>query len=106
MPSIDEIRAQIQALQKQEREILLKEKDAVISQIKKQIAQYNLTASNLGFTTKKNAGSQKTKATSGSGKLTKYKKGDETWSGGRGPKPKWVKAVLDAGEDIEKYKVD
>ena len=42
---------------------------------------------------------------SGQLKLVKYKKGEETWSGGRGPKPKWVKALMDAGENIEKYKV-
>lgn len=29
----------------------------------------------------------------------------ETWGGGRGRKPAWVQAILDAGGDIEKYKV-
>ena len=29
----------------------------------------------------------------------------ETWSGGRGRKPGWVQAILDAGGDIEKYHV-
>jgi DNA-binding protein H-NS len=29
----------------------------------------------------------------------------ETWGGGRGRKPGWVQAILDAGGDIEKYKV-
>lgn len=105
MPSITEIRAQIQALQKQEKDILLKEKDAVISQIKKQIVEYSLTASSLGFSAKKASFGQKTKTASSVGKLVKYKKGEETWSGGRGPKPKWVKALMDAGENIEKYKV-
>ena len=105
MPSITEIRAQIQALQKQEKDILLKEKDTVISQIKKQIAEYSLTASSLGFSGKKASSGQKAKTASSLGKLVKYKKGEETWSGGRGPKPKWVKALMDAGENIEKYKV-
>ena len=30
----------------------------------------------------------------------------ETWSGGRGRKPAWVQAILDAGGDIEKYRVN
>ena len=29
----------------------------------------------------------------------------EGWTGGRGPTPKWVKDVKDAGGDIEKYRV-
>lgn len=29
----------------------------------------------------------------------------ETWGGGRGRKPGWVQAIVDAGGDIEKYKV-
>lgn len=29
----------------------------------------------------------------------------ETWGGGRGRKPAWVQAIIDAGGDIEKFKV-
>lgn len=29
----------------------------------------------------------------------------QTWSGGRGRKPAWIQALLDAKEDIEKYRV-
>jgi len=29
----------------------------------------------------------------------------ETWGGGRGRKPAWVQAILDAGGNIEKFKV-
>ena len=29
----------------------------------------------------------------------------ETWGGGRGRKPAWVQSILDAGGDIEKFKV-
>lgn len=29
----------------------------------------------------------------------------ETWGGGRGRKPAWVQAILDAGGDIEKFKI-
>lgn len=29
----------------------------------------------------------------------------ETWGGGRGRKPAWIQALLDAGESLEKYRV-
>lgn len=29
----------------------------------------------------------------------------ETWGGGRGRKPAWVQTILDAGGDIEKFKI-
>ena len=29
-----------------------------------------------------------------------------TWHGGKGPNPKWVKAIKDAGGNIEKYRVN
>jgi len=36
----------------------------------------------------------------------KYSDGNaNTWNGGRGKRPKWVKDIIDAGGDIEKYRV-
>lgn len=34
----------------------------------------------------------------------KYRRGDETWSG-LGRRPKWIAELVDAGEDIEQFRV-
>lgn len=48
----------------------------------------------------------KAKATKRAPGTVKYKDGNgNTWGGGKGPRPGWVKAIQDAGGDVEKYRV-
>jgi DNA-binding protein H-NS len=100
-----DIKAQIAELQKRAEEIVQAEKASLIEDMKSKIADYGITASDLGFV----VGGAKTAVKSSSSKtkaVAKYKNNQgETWSGGRGPKPKWVKEILDAGGDIEKYRI-
>jgi DNA-binding protein H-NS len=109
MPTLAEIRAQIEALQQQEEEILAQERDAVIAQIKQQIVDYRLSATDLGLTIGSPSPAQRAVWSAASvapvEKTIKYRRGDDTWSGGRGPKPKWVRELIEHGEDIEQYRV-
>lgn len=62
---------------------------------------YGLTLQDIG-------GADKTprRRSGGSAKKVKYRgPNGETWSGGRGRKPKWVQAVLKAGKKIEAFAV-
>jgi len=107
MPTLAEIRAQIEALQQQEEEIMSQERDTVIAQIKQQIADFRLSAADLGITIGAPGPGPRAAVWSAPAaeKTVKYRRGDDTWSGGRGPKPKWIRDLLEHGEDIEQYRV-
>lgn len=102
-PTFAEIQAQIKKLQEQAEEIKAEEISTVVADIKEKIAQYGLTAEDLGLSAPvAKKGAKKTAKDS----TVMYKNGDLTWSGStRGRKPDWVKEILDAGGDIEKYRV-
>lgn len=104
-PTYDELQAQIKKLQAQAETVRATEIEGVLADVQAKIAKYGLTAEQLGFVT---AAKKTTKKASPSkvAAEVKYQKGDLTWSGAsRGRKPQWVKDALEAGEDIEKYKI-
>lgn len=105
MTTLAEIHAKIEELKKLEAELLAKEREPIIAQMKEHIATYKITAAELGFT--KSMGEKVARATKKSTEaaVVQYRDGDNTWSGGRGRKPNWVLEKINAGEDIEKYKV-
>jgi DNA-binding protein H-NS len=104
MATLSDIRSQIEQLQRQEREIIANEKKSVIAQIRQQIAEYGISSADLGFPAGDGAARGR-KARSAPAPV-KYRRGDDTWSGGRGRKPQWVQEVLAAGESIETYRVE
>ena len=99
-----DIDAKIAELQREKAEIVAAEKTAIIAEMKENIATYGITAAELGF-----GGAPAKAASKSSAVKTKapvmYKNGDKTWSGGRGPRPKWVKELEAAGGNIEDYKI-
>ncbi|MFV2028843.1 H-NS family nucleoid-associated regulatory protein [Neisseria sp. S1] len=98
MATYAELQAQIKKLQEQADALKKAERKAVIAEIKEKIAAYDLTAEQLGLAPSKRAKKEST---------VMYQKGDLTWSGSsRGRKPAWVNEVIEAGEDIEKYRVN
>lgn len=105
MPTLAEVRAQLEVLKKQEAELLAKEREPIIAQMKENIAAYRITATELGFA--KSMGEKVARATKKNSEeaVVKYRDGENTWSGGRGRKPNWVLEKINAGEDIEKYLV-
>jgi DNA-binding protein H-NS len=101
MPTLAEIRSQIAELEKQAQSIVVTEKRTVIAEIKKLMNEYDLTAEDLEKTVRAPKAPKAPKTPS----VIKYRKSDsETWVG-RGPKPQWVKAAEEAGENIEQYRV-
>ena len=104
MSTYAELQAQIKKLQEQAEQVKNKELETVVADIKQKISEYGLTAEQLGLAT----ATRKGKGNKGAAKesTVMYKKGDQTWSGAaRGRKPDWVKEILDAGGDIEQYRV-
>lgn len=105
MPTYQELQAQIKQLQDQAEKLLEAEISSVINEVKAKISQYNLTAEQLGLSSGRAAPRKRASAAAKSGPLYRNENGD-TWSGAsRGRKPAWIKQVLDAGGDIEKYRV-
>lgn len=101
MTTYAEPQAQIKKLQEQQ--VKAKELETVIADIKKKISEYGLKAQDLGFTS---TTGKATKKAAAKDSTVMYKKGDQTWSGAaRGRKLDWVKEILDAGGDIEQYRV-
>ena len=108
---IQEQIAVLQAKSKALQEALLSDE---IKAIKLKIKEFGLKPQQL-FSAAVLAGEVKEEPTSMGEKIAKAAKtptevkyrgpNGETWSGGRGRKPGWVQAIVDAGGNIEDYKV-
>ena len=98
MEALKEVEAQLAAIRAANR-------DTKLIEIKKQIADYGFSAADVfgaipAQSKSKKAPKVKTEL------AVKYRdENGNTWHGGKGPNPKWVKAIKDAGGDIEKYRV-
>ena len=107
-----EIQKQIEQLQKEAEQIKQQEAEEVLGRIKEAIAVYGFSAADLGFgsPSKRGAATQKkpgarrgTKASTKANGVSAPKYRDpegNVWSG-RGPRPAWFKAALDAGKSAE-----
>ena len=72
-----------------------------IADVKRKIALYGLTAADLGFA-RGGPGNSRAKAA----KPAKYRgPNGETWSGGRGRKPRWVTEALQSGRRLDEFAV-
>ena len=100
-----ELRAKGEKLLAEAEELRVKELNDVIEDIKEKVKAYGLSAQDLGFSggagaKRKRSGGSPTKA------AVKYRgPNGETWSGGRGRKPRWVTEALAAGKKIEQFAV-
>jgi DNA-binding protein H-NS len=115
MPNYSEMIAQIEELKKQAEKTRKEEFSAVVKAIKKQIADYNITAEDLGFkptaakgrgkfgktSTKAGRKPRGKRATAGIKVAPKYRdEAGNTWTG-RGKQPKWVAAAISSGRTLE-----
>ena len=74
-----------------------------VSDIKRKIELYGLTAADLGFA---KSGPGAARSRSSSKPVVKYRgPNGETWSGGRGRKPQWVTQMLQEGRSLEEFAV-
>ncbi|WP_285412913.1 H-NS histone family protein [Variovorax sp. efr-133-TYG-130] len=105
-----QVQKQIEQLQKEAEHLRKKESDGVRSRIKEAISVYGFTAADLGFgkapsrvaVTKEGIGKKSrksTKTTNASAPKFKDEQGN-VWSG-RGPRPAWFKAALEAGKSAD-----
>ncbi|MBM3422125.1 MAG: H-NS histone family protein [Chlorobi bacterium] len=102
MPTILELEAQIAELQQLVAAQKAAGKKQAIEEIKAKMDEFGITPDDLqsrGKTSLLKAPKEKKTA------AVKYRMGDNTWSGGKGPKPKWVKELLDKGGNINDYLV-
>lgn len=91
---------QIAKLLAQKNLLLESRRKDVLQELRKTIQTFGFTVAELGLS----AASAPRKA----GKVAKYANPDnpnETWHGGKGPKPKWVRAKLAEGLTLESFLV-
>jgi DNA-binding protein H-NS len=99
MSTLTELQAQIADLQKQAQEIISVERKAIIDDIKAKMVAYNISIEEL------ERRSKTVRSAPRSPSPIKYKKSENEYWVGRGPKPQWVKGIESAGENIELYRV-
>src|SRR3954462_9892762 len=99
-----ELKAQAEQLLAQAEQLKEKETHDVIADIKAKIAQYGLTAEDLGLSARGKAA--KAPRASKSTAAPKYRgPNGETWGGGRGRKPQWVVNALAKGKSLDEFRV-
>lgn len=102
-----ELKAQAEKLLAQAEEMREQEREAAIADVKSKIEAFGLTAQELGLrgSSATPAGRTRRAGRKGAGAnkaAAKYRgPNGETWSGGRGRKPKWVTEALAAGKRLE-----
>ena len=98
-----QLQKQIDALQRQAEKLRETEVKGVVERIKVAIAEYNLTAAQLGLT----AGATYTvRVGRRSTRAPKFADGTgNVWSG-RGPRPHWLRDALKAGRKLEEFSTD
>lgn len=100
-----ELRAKGEKLLAEAEELRVKELNDVIQDIKEKVKAYGLSAQDLGL-----SGGSTTRRKRSTGSATKaaakYRgPNGETWSGGRGRKPRWVTEALAAGKKLEQFAI-
>lgn len=106
MATYAELQEQIKKLQDEAEKVRAAEIESVLADVKGKIAQYGLTAEQLGFAAAIRKGKGNKGASASKDATVMYRKGQLTWSGAaRGRKPAWVAEILAAGGDIEQYRV-
>lgn len=93
MPTYKELLAQKQKLEEQLEAVRLKEFEQVVAQVKQIIADYGLTAADIGLASKSKVKGKRTSV------APKYQdpKTEATWTG-RGRAPAWI-----AGKNYERF---
>ena len=110
MATLAEINAQIKehdekiaALRAQVETIRSGEKQKIIEEVRAKIAEYGISATDLRLKVGRGGGA---KAVASQPSMIKYRSATgETWSGGRGRKPRWVVEALAAGKSLEEFEV-
>ena len=101
-----ELKAQAEKLMAQAEELRQRETEQAIEDIKAKMKAFDLTAQDLGFSSGPGRRAPSAKRRSTVAKAAKYRgPNGETWSGGRGRKPRWVTEALASGKSLEDLEV-
>ena len=105
MATYMELRAKGEKLLAEAEELRVKELNDVIQDIKEKVKAYGLNAQDLGLTG--SSATRRKRSTGAASKAAVKYRGPngETWSGGRGRKPRWVTEALAAGKKLEQFAV-
>lgn len=99
-----QIQKQIQNLQREAEKLRVQEMSGVIDRIKVAIAEYGITAEQLGFgSASKSVATKRTPGKSPGAGKAKYANGQGQVWGGMGPRPAWLRAELEAGKSLEDF---
>lgn len=97
---------QIAQLRKQAEELRNRERAGVIEELRRKIAEYGITASDLKLTDGRRPIGRRSLSVAPTRSAAKYRSPTgETWSGGRGRKPRWVVEALAAGRSLEEFEI-
>lgn len=77
----------------------------VLAELRRQVADYGFAVEEVFGRVTPTRQRRRSVNTSKARAIVYQDENGNTWSGGKGPRPKWIKALLDAGKDIEKYRV-
>lgn len=95
---IIDLEKQIAELTAKKQAILDSKRGEALQEAKTLIALYALTASELGFSTK---GKLASSASKSAPKYANPKNPTETWAGGKGARPKWIREFLENGGNLD-----
>ncbi|MGJ7509932.1 H-NS family nucleoid-associated regulatory protein [Variovorax sp. GT1P44] len=99
------VQKQIQTLQREAEKLRMQEMSGVINRIKVAIAEYGITAEQLGLgSASRRAIVKNPGKASGAGKAKYANAQGQVW-GGMGPRPAWLRAELEAGKSLEDFLV-
>ncbi|VWX61142.1 DNA-binding protein H-NS [Burkholderiales bacterium 8X] len=103
--TFQQIKKQIEELQKEAEQLRTREIGGVVDRIKMAIKEYGLTAEQLGFGSSGRSAAPKSGATSkrAAGAAFADENGN-TW-GGRGPRPAWLRAAIEAGRSPDEFRM-
>ena len=106
MPTYSELMQQAQALMAQAEQARKQELAAVIADIKAKMKEYGITVADLGGVAAVGRKPGRVAKAKGEPREAKYRgPNGETWAGGLGRKPEWVRAIIAAGKNIEDYRI-
>lgn len=112
MPTLADINSQIQKhdeqiaqLRKQAEDLRNQERAGVVEELRKKIAEYGISAADLKLSAGR--GPAKRSGAPAAAKAAARYRGPagETWSGGRGRKPRWVSEALAAGKSLSDFEI-
>lgn len=103
-PKYIDIQKRIARLQKEAQSLASRERREVIARIRAAVAQYGISAAELGFARAARGGVARG-AKPGRAGVAKYSDGRGNVWGGRGPRPRWLRDALAAGRSLQDFAV-